>query len=124
MAVNEKKTRECRVPDEPFTFLGFTFGRQVSWRRGRASTAPAPAKKNVQGVCKRIHEETSPSTTWREIDDEVSGLNQILMGWGNYFCLGDVTGAWRVVDSTHAVGSAGGCDASTLRRVATKATRT
>jgi RNA-directed DNA polymerase len=33
--VNEKKTRRCRVPDETFTFLGFTFGRQVSWKTGR-----------------------------------------------------------------------------------------
>ena len=97
LTVNEKKTRECRVPDEPFTFLGFTFGRQVSWRTGRAYTAPAPSKKNVQGVCKRIHEETSRSTTWREIGEEVSRLNQILIGWGDYFRLGYVTGAWRVV---------------------------
>jgi group II intron reverse transcriptase/maturase len=97
LTVNEKKTRECRVPDEPFTFLGFTFGRQVSWKTGRAYTAPAPSKKKVQGVCKKIHDQTSRSTTWRDIDDEVSRLNQILIGWGDYFRLGYVTGAWRVV---------------------------
>ena len=91
LTVNEKKTRECRVPDEPFTFLGFTFGRQVSWRTGRSYTAPAPSKKKVQGVCNKIHEATSCSTTWRDIDDEVSRLNQILMGWGDYFRLGYVT---------------------------------
>ena len=97
LTVNEKKTRECRVPDEAFTFLGFTFERQVSWKTGRAYTAPAPSKKKVQGVCKKIHDQTSRSTTWRDIDDEVSRLNQILMGWGDYFRLGYVTGAWRVV---------------------------
>lgn len=36
LTVNEKKTRKCSLPDETFTFLGFTFGRQVSWKSGRA----------------------------------------------------------------------------------------
>ena len=97
LTVNEKKTRQCRVPEETFTFLGFTFGRRVSWKTGRSYVAPAPAKKKVLAICDRIHEETSRSTTWRAVEDEVSRLNQILMGWGNYFRLGYVTGAWRVV---------------------------
>ena len=97
LTVNEKKTRQCRVPQETFTFLGFTFGRQVSWKTGRPYVAPAPAKKKVQGICRKIHEQTSRSTTWRGVAEEVSRLNQILLGWGNYFRLGYVTGAWRVV---------------------------
>ena len=51
LTVNEKKTRECRVPDEAFTFLGFTFGRQVSWNTGRAYTTLAQSKKKARGVC-------------------------------------------------------------------------
>ena len=35
LTVNEKKTRPCSVPDETFTFLGFTFGPQTSWKTGR-----------------------------------------------------------------------------------------
>jgi RNA-directed DNA polymerase len=97
LTVNEKKTRRCALPDETFTFLGFTFGRQVSWKTGRPYVAPAPAEKKVLGICDKIHEETSRSTTWREVGDQVQRLNQILMGWGNYFRLGYVTGAWEVV---------------------------
>jgi RNA-directed DNA polymerase len=36
LTVHDRKTRTCSVPDETFTFRGFTFGRQTSWRTGRA----------------------------------------------------------------------------------------
>jgi group II intron reverse transcriptase/maturase len=97
LTVNEKKTRRCSLPEETFTFLGFTFGRQVSWKTGRSYVAPAPAKKKILKVCDRLHEVTRCSTTWRTIGEEVTQLNQILVGWGNYFRLGYVTGAWKVV---------------------------
>lgn len=97
LTVNEKKTRQCSVPGETFTFLGFTFGRQVSWRTGRAYVAPAPAEKKVLAICNKIHEETSRSKIGRDPGEEVHLLNQILRGWGNYFRLGYVTGAWKVV---------------------------
>jgi RNA-directed DNA polymerase len=97
LTVNEKKTRQCSLPDEPFTFLGFTFGRQVSWKTGRAYVAPAPAEKKVLGICDKISEETRRRTTYRTAAEQVQRLNQILVGWGNYFRLGYVTGAWQVV---------------------------
>jgi len=38
LTVNEEKTRVCRVPDETFDFLGYTFGREKSpARQPRAS---------------------------------------------------------------------------------------
>jgi RNA-directed DNA polymerase len=97
LTVNEKKTRRCHLPDETFTFLGFTFGPQVSWKTGRRYLTPAPAEKKVRGICETISAETSSRTTWRDEADQVQRLNQILMGWGNYFRLGYVTGAWRIV---------------------------
>jgi len=36
LTVNEKKKRQCSVPSETLPFLGFTFGRQVSWESGKA----------------------------------------------------------------------------------------
>jgi group II intron reverse transcriptase/maturase len=97
LTVNEKKTRQCLVPTETFTFLGFTFGRQVSWKSGRAYVAPSPAEKKIQAICEKISVETSSQTTWRSIEEKVTQRNQILRGWGNYFRLGYVTGAWAVV---------------------------
>ena len=45
LTVNEQKTRQCSLPSETFTFLGFTFGEQVSWKTGRRYLTPIPAKK-------------------------------------------------------------------------------
>jgi group II intron reverse transcriptase/maturase len=97
LTVNAKKTRRCLLPDETFNFLGFTFGLQVSWRTGRPYLSPSPAKNKVLKICKRISEATSSRMTWRDEEEQVKRLNQILVGWGNYFRLGYVTGAWHDV---------------------------
>ena len=97
LTVNEKKTRRCQLPEETFCFLGFTFGPQVSWRTGRRYLTPAPAKKKVLAICEKISEETSGRTTLRDEGEQVQRLNQILLGWGNYFRIGYVTGAWHDV---------------------------
>lgn len=97
LTVNEKKTRRCQLPGETFCFLGFTFGPQVSWRTGRRYLTPAPAKKKVLAICEKISETTSGRTTLRSEEEQVQRLNQILLGWGNYFRLGYVTGAWHDV---------------------------
>src|SRR5208282_3834976 len=36
LTVNEEKTRICKVPEEEFDFLGYTFGRMHSARTGKA----------------------------------------------------------------------------------------
>lgn len=97
LTVNEKKTRKCSLPAETFTFLGFTFGQQTSWKTGRAYLAPTPAKKKVQSICEEISAATSGRTTYRTAAEEVTKLNQLLVGWANYFRLGYVTAAWQVV---------------------------
>jgi group II intron reverse transcriptase/maturase len=97
LTVNERKTRLCALPAEPFTFLGFTFGEQVSWRTGRRYLTPTPARKKVLAICEKISEATSCRTTWCPTPDKVTHLNRLLAGWGNYFRLGYVTGAWQVV---------------------------
>ena len=97
LTVNERKTRRCSLPEETFTFLGFTFGPQTSWRTGRAYVAPAPATKKVQAICTRISALTTGRTVWRDEAEQVGQLNRLLRGWANYFRLGYVTAAWRVV---------------------------
>jgi group II intron reverse transcriptase/maturase len=97
LTVNERKTRPCSLPEETFTFLGFTFGRHISWRTGRAYVAPTPATQKVQAICDKISEATSGRTTWRDPPAQVACLNQLLAGWANYFRIGYVTGAWARV---------------------------
>lgn len=97
LTVNERKTRRCQVPGDTFMFLGFTFGEQVSWTTGRRYVAPAPAKKKVMAICEKISDLTSSRTGWRSVEAEVAQLNRLLRGWGNYFRVGYVTGAWQIV---------------------------
>src|SRR5215475_5684002 len=48
LMVNETKTRVCKLPEEKFDFLGYTFGRCYSPKTGRAYLGTTPSKKRVQ----------------------------------------------------------------------------
>ena len=98
LTVNEKKTRVCRVPEEKFDFLGYTFGRCYSPQTGRAYLGTVPSKKRVQRICAGISELTRRSQTQRDAETLVADLNRRLIGCANYFCLGPVSKAYRAVD--------------------------
>ena len=48
LTVNETKTRVCKLPEEKFDFLGYSFGRCYSPKTGRAYIGTTPSKKRVQ----------------------------------------------------------------------------
>ena len=54
LTVNETKRRVCKLPEEKFDFLGYTFGRCYSPQTGRASNGTVPSKKRVIRVCEVI----------------------------------------------------------------------
>src|SRR5262252_4117287 len=98
LTVNETKTRVCKLPEEKFDFLGYTFGRCYSPKTGRAYLGTVPSKKRVTRVCDAISSETGRSTTLLDAEIVVGKLNRMLNGWANYFCLGPVSKAYRVVE--------------------------
>ena len=63
LTVNEDKTRICKVPDEMFDFLGYTFGRIYSATTGRARIGYRPSKKSIQRVVATIHTLTDRAGT-------------------------------------------------------------
>lgn len=97
LTVNEQKTRRCRLPEDTFTFLGYTFGRHYSRQTGGSYVGPRPALKKVRKLCREISEMTDRRTCLRDTLEEVAKLNQKLHGWANYFCLGPVVRAYEVV---------------------------
>lgn len=99
LTVNEAKTRICRLPEEKFDFLGYTFGRCYSPKTGRAYLGTVPARKRIQRICGEIRETTARTTTSLDSRTIVAKLNRRLIGWANYFCLGPVSKAYRAVDS-------------------------
>jgi RNA-directed DNA polymerase len=98
LTVNETKTRVCKLPEEKFDFLGYTFGRCYSPRTGRAYLGTVPSKKRVNRICEAISNDTGRNTTLLDAETMVEKLNRILNGWANYFCLGPVSRAYRAVE--------------------------
>src|SRR5215472_12804935 len=99
LTVNEVKTRICKVPDEEFDFLGYTFGRMYSARTGQARLGYRPSKKSIRRMVENVHVLTTRSGTWQETTEIVQKLNRTLRGWANYFNVGTVTKAYRAIDN-------------------------
>jgi RNA-directed DNA polymerase len=98
LTVNETKTNVCRVPDESFDFLGYTFGRWHSPKTGQAYLGTGPSKKKDLRLCREISEMTSCRWELMDVEDRVCRLNRMLIGWANYFSRGSVSRAYRAVD--------------------------
>jgi group II intron reverse transcriptase/maturase len=97
LTVNEAKTRVCAVPEDRFDFLGYTFGRLWSPRTGRPYLGVCPSKKRIQRICERVTTATDRRSTSRAVAEVVADLNRMLSGWSNYFSLGSVSRAYRIV---------------------------
>ncbi len=99
LEVNVAKTGIRRLPAEPVEFLGYTVGRCYSTKTGRGYMGTRPSTKSVGRVMQRISDLTARRYTLVEAEMVVGRLNRLLLGWGNYFCLGPVSKAYRAVDA-------------------------
>jgi RNA-directed DNA polymerase len=93
------KTHLCRVPDQCFDFLGYTFGRCYSTQTGRAYLGTRPSKKSIQSQIESIREKTDRKRCGLAAEVVVKELNDGLGGWANYFKLGPVSKAYRAIDT-------------------------
>jgi group II intron reverse transcriptase/maturase len=99
LTVNEEKTRVCKLPEEKFDFLGYTFGRCYATRTGRPYLGTVPSQKRVQRMCRAISDATGRQTTWQDRTTLITQLNRMMIGWGNYFSLGPVGKAYRAIEA-------------------------
>ena len=57
--VNAEKTRCLRCPEEPLEFPGCRIGRNHCPNRSGAYIGALPGKASVQGICRRVSEQTA-----------------------------------------------------------------
>jgi group II intron reverse transcriptase/maturase len=98
LTVNETKTRLCRVPEETFDFLGYTIGQCWSAKTGKSYIGTKPSAKKIDRLKREISDQTSRRWFWTDVEDRVTRLNRMLLGWSNYFCLGPVSASYRAID--------------------------
>lgn len=96
LTVNEQKTRLVMVPEESFTFLGYTLGRFYG-KDGRPYLGTRVSKKAISRVLGRINEETSTRWITTSAEKRVEELNPILRGWCGYFDQGPVYRPYSLV---------------------------
>ena len=98
LPMNAEKTRCCRLPEEPMTFLGYRIGRNYRPDTGAAYIGTRPSPASVQSICRRVSELTTARNGLLSPKEMVRRLNRVLTGWANYFTLGQVSPAYRAVD--------------------------
>ena len=102
LPVNERKTRCLRCPEEAFEFLGYRIGRNYRPNGKGAYIGTRPSKASVQSICRKISDMTKPRYGPLSSEEVVERLNRTIVGWANYFSLGNVSPAYSAVNQ-HAV---------------------
>jgi RNA-directed DNA polymerase len=92
LTVNKEKTKIVNLAEEKghINFLGFTL-RKVTLRKHpeRKFCLITPSDKSLKKVKEKVKEITSPENGYKPIKEIVKEINQLLMGWGNYFSKGN-----------------------------------
>ena len=87
LKLSKEKTKVVSADRGDFDFLGFNF--RMIWNKGKTKKFPlmVPSQRAVKEMIAKIREVTKISPV--KIEEIVKNLNKILIGWRNYFRIGN-----------------------------------
>jgi RNA-directed DNA polymerase len=97
LKLNEEKTRVCRVWEESFNFLGYTFGRLYGYR-GRTYLGQKPSPKGMEKYRETVRKLTDSDQTSKSPQTVAKALNSVTRGYWNYYSLGTTVDVRRSLD--------------------------
>jgi hypothetical protein len=97
LRLNEQKTHLRNTREEPFDFLGYTFGPMVSRRTEARYLGVTPSKKRVKRFRQSLRLVLRPGNQGR-VEEVVAEVNRRLVGWANYFSVGTLGDVYRSLD--------------------------
>ena len=98
LTLNDAKTAVRDARNEPFDFLGYSFGPHYYRKDGHWYLGASPSKKSVARVKRKVSDMLvlGNKAPWPEVRDQ---LNLLLRGWSNYFSYGTRLMAYRAVEN-------------------------
>jgi RNA-directed DNA polymerase len=96
LMIHPTKTRLCHAREEPFDFLGYTFGPTRHWQTGKRLLSAWPSKKSQKRLKDKVNTllyRGNPSP-WPELRTR---LNRLLAGWAEYFKFGYTSDAYQAL---------------------------
>jgi hypothetical protein len=88
LTLNQTKTRVCHAWQEPFDFLGYSFGVQHRFGGGQRYLAACPSVKSVRRLRATLRRMVGNHMSWQNEEDLVGNVNRVMYGWMNYFRYG------------------------------------
>jgi RNA-directed DNA polymerase len=96
LEIHPTKTRLCHAREEPFDFLGYTFGPTRHWQTGKRFISARPSKKSQKRLKEKVNTllfRGNPMP-WPELRIR---LNRLVTGWAEYFKFGYTAEAYQAL---------------------------
>jgi RNA-directed DNA polymerase len=98
LTLHPEKTRIVDPKKGGFDFLGFHFSKRISRKSGKLSPFAWPSKKAMKYIKAKLKELTIVQWLLLPLEKIVRQLNEIIVGWRNYFLFGNGTQKLQLLD--------------------------